>query len=206
MIIDYWFTHSQHLHHNCLHVWFPENNLPLPPPSPSSFLVRIINWPRQPACRWAKTKKKNKNKSASTSWCLRTSIFCCSCHLFFPLASSDSADWSETLLSSGFFLHVQHSIGCFPPGAFTAASVRSLKQTTQLYLAFVENSNLWISFFGRRGRLRPPHPFMCFWVIYMRPALTKMTFTVPMTCTLLPQNDCICTLWLVKTKLDSFIM
>lgn len=47
-------------------------------------------------------------------------------------------------------------------------------------------------------------------VIYMRPALTKMSFTVPMICTLLPQNDCIwtliCTSWLVKTKFASFIM
>lgn len=63
-------------------------------------------------------------------------------------------------------------------------------------------SHLWLATLGDFC------PFMSFWVIYMRPALTKMTFTVPMICTLLPQNDCIwtliCTLWLVKTKLASF--
>lgn len=36
-------------------------------------------------------------------------------------------------------------------------------------------------------------PLLSFWVIYMRPALTKTSFTVPMICTLLPQNDCIWT-------------
>lgn len=54
---------------------------------------------------------------------------------------------------------------------------------------------------GFRGRaegvvfdllLRGPFgPFTRFWVIYMRPALTKLSFTVPMICTLLSQNDCI---------------
>lgn len=51
-------------------------------------------------------------------------------------------------------------------------------------------------------------PSGAFELFIMRPALTKTRLTVPMICTLLPQNDCIwtliCILWLSKTKLVSF--
>lgn len=82
--------------------------------------------------------------------------------------------------------------------------IHFFRNTSQTNWASGEDtqSHLWFATLGNFC------PFMSFWIIYTRPALTKMSFTVPMICTLLSQNDCIwtliCTLWLVKTKLASF--
>lgn len=81
---------------------------------PHSFLFRIITSSSTPP-----------EVGAFSSWCLAVSMLSCRPPGFL-WSGSLTADQSETLLSSGFFLHVQFSIGCFPPSAFTAASMRSL--------------------------------------------------------------------------------
>lgn len=124
---------------------------------PHSFLFRIITSCSTPP-----------EVGAFSSWCLAISMLSCRPPGFL-WSGSLTADQSETLLSSGFFLHVQFSIGCFPPSAFTAASMRSLhiihffRNTLQTNWASGETHTKSYLWFATLGDF---YPFTSFWVIY----------------------------------------
>lgn len=113
--------------------------------------------------------------------------------------------------SLGFFLHVQFSIGCFffhpvhsqQPQWGHLNIIHFFRNTLQTNWASGEEQkeSSLICYFRERV------PSWAFELFIMRPALTKTRITVPMICTLLPQNDCIwnliCILWLSKTELVS---
>lgn len=165
-----------------------------------SFLFRIINSSPNPT--------SPPEVSAYSSRCLPISMLCCR-HTPGFLLIRVGLCWPVRNSSSlfGFFFHVQNSIGCFH-------SVHSLQPQWGLFniIHFFRNTlqTNWASGEKKQSSLiyGTSAPSWPSWVIYTRPALTKMSFTVPMKCTLLSQNDCIwtliCTLWLVKTKLASF--
>lgn len=145
---------------------------------------------------------------------------CCAADTSWFLSDRAPSLLTHQKLSSpptGFFLHVRYSIGWF----FFSTQCNSLQpQWGHFNIIHCFRNTLqtnWASGDETHGHLwhcyssRDLCHFTSFWVIYMKPASTKMTFTVPMICTLLPLkwlylDSYLYFFWLVKTKLASFFI